>query len=339
MVFRIGFFLCFLLVARPIPAQLTGPVLYEIKLLKYMMGTQVEITAVHQDIVAAKKGIYAAFKEIERIDKRLGYHGEKSEVVRINQFAGIHPVKISDETFRILARAKSYAENFNGIFDPTIAPVEELWGFNLERSAKRPADSRIKKLLKLVNYRSLILNAKDTTAYLTTKKMKIDLGGIAKGYAIDRAVDLLRQYDVQNFILKAGGDMYVSGKKSPTEMWKIGIEHPRNAGKLFAMMTLKDCAISTSGDYERYFMQDGVRYHHILNPKTGYPSSECKSVSVISNISAEKTDALSTIIFILGADKIEADSTFKNYLIYDKANQLHLDSALVSQYNLMILNP
>ncbi|NTW48888.1 MAG: FAD:protein FMN transferase [Chlorobiales bacterium] len=302
-----------------------------------MMGTNVEVKAVHPSIAAAKKGIYYAFKEIERIDKLLGYKGPESDVARVNAFAGKRPVKISGETFQLLVRSQAHSKKYLGVFDITIGPVEELWGFNLDRPASLPADSEIKKRLPLVNYQRLVLNAADTTAYLPVKGMKLDLGGIAKGYAIDQAVRILKRYDVQNFILKAGGDMYVSGMKSPTEMWKIGIQHPRQTSELFAMMDLKDCAISTSGDYERYFMKDGTRYHHILDPKTGYPSRQSKSVSVISITSAEETDALSTTLFIMGAEKVKANGNLKNCLIVDGEGKLYLDSALVRDHKLSIL--
>ncbi|NTV45316.1 MAG: FAD:protein FMN transferase [Chlorobiales bacterium] len=337
-----SFCLFWCLAVRPVFAQETAPeservILYEIKLLKYMMGTNVEVKAVHPNITAAKKGIYHAFKEIERIDTLLGYRGSGSDVARINAVAGKHPVKISDETFQLLVRTQTHSKKYFGVFDITIGPIEELWGFNLDHSPGLPADMEIKKLLPLVNYQQLVLNAKDTTAFLTVKGMKLDLGGVAKGYAIDRAVKILRRYDVQNFIIKAGGDMYVSGMKSPTEMWSIGIQHPRQTGELFALMELKDCAISTSGDYERYFMKDGIRYHHILEPKTGYPSRQCKSVSVISRTSAEETDALSTTLFIMGAEKVKANGNLKSYLIVDRKGKLHLDSALVRDRKLSIL--
>lgn len=344
-----SFCLLVCLTVRPVFAQDTSVVpdskrgdsdraiLYEIKLIKYMMGTNVEVKAVHSDITAAKKGVYFAFKEIERIDKLLGYTGQESDVAKINDFAGKHPVKITGETFLLLARAQGYAKKYQGVFDLTIGPVEELWGFNLDRPASLPADSGIKKQLPLVNYRRLVLNAKDTTAFLTMKEMKVDLGAIAKGYAIDRAAGFLKRYGVQNFILKAGGDMFVSGMKSPTERWKIGIQHPRHTGELFAMMELKDCAISTSGDYERYFIRDGVRYHHILDPRTGYPSRRSKSVSVVSRSSAEETDALSTTLFIMGAEKVKANASLKNYLIVDGDGTVHLDSALVHEHKLSIL--
>ncbi len=133
--------------------------------------------------------------------------------------------------------------------------------------------------------------------------MKIDLGGIAKGYAIDRAVKILHGFNIKNFILKAGGDMYVSGMKSKDEKWQVGIRHPRHSEKLVALLRLKNCAISTSGDYERYFFHDSTRYHHILNPKTGYPSKHCQSVSIITPVSSEKADALSTVFFYVGFSK------------------------------------
>lgn len=325
------------LAVRPVFSQEKEPVLYEIKLLKYMMGTNVEIKAVHPNITEAKKGIYYAFKEIERIDKLLGYKGDGSDVARVNASAGQHPVKVSGETFQLLVRTQARSKKYLGLFDITIGPVEELWGFNLDHTPILPANSAIKKLLPLVNYQRLVLNAKDTTVYLPKKGMKLDLGGVAKGYAIDQAVKVLKRYDVQNFILKAGGDMYVSGMKSSTEMWKIGVQHPRQTGELFAVMELKDCAISTSGDYERYFIKDGIRYHHILDPQTGYPSRQSKSASIISTVSAEETDALSTTLFIMGAEKVKADTSLKNYLIVDKEGKIHLDSALVRDHKLSIL--
>jgi len=316
--------------------QSNKPVLYEIKLNKIMMGTTVEIKALHTNIDSVKKGIYLAFMEMERIDRLLGYTGQKSDVAKLNAHAGKSPVKLHAETFRLLMRALATARKYQGVFDPTIGVVEELWGFNSNHEPLLPNKSKINALLPLVNYHRLQLHPSDTTAFLMKSGMKLDLGGIAKGYAIDCAVEILHQNGVQNFILKAGGDMYISGMKSKDEKWQIGIQDPRNPNKVLALLSLKDCAISTSGDYERCFFQDSLRYHHILNPKTGYPARQCQSVSIISEVSTEKTDALSTILFLLGPQKAKTMDEFKQVLMIDSLGIPHYDNNMIARYNLQL---
>ncbi|KAA3599132.1 MAG: FAD:protein FMN transferase [Calditrichaeota bacterium] len=304
---------------------------YEVNVSKYLMGTIVDVKALHPNVNECKKSLYFAFKEMERIENLLSSHKPESEISQINLNSGIEPQKVSFETFSILQRAKKYSEKFDGKFDVTIGVISEIWGFSGESEARIPNPKELNSALKLVSYKNIVLNETDTTAFLTKKGMRIDLGGIAKGYAIDKAVEVLRENGVQNFLLNAGGDIFVSGEKAE-KLWSVGIKHPREVENLIAKLELKDLAIATSGDYERYFEKDGKRFHHILNPETGFPSDLCQSVSVIAE-TAEEADVLATYIFLIGKE-----TKFKNYFLVDSSSEIHFDKNLQAKFSLELLS-
>lgn len=271
---------------------------YEVYVSKNLIGTLIEAKIVTKDINASKKILYYAFKEIERIDSLLAWQIPTSEISKINSSAGKYPVKVSYETYSILERSLSYSKSSDGIFDVTVGPLTQLWGFNGDEEPTTAQEKRaIDSCLQLVGYKDLILNPNDTTAFLKRAGMSIDLGGIGKGYAIDRAADILKKNGLTSFLFNAGGDVLVSGYKSEAQNWTVGIKDPRLDDKLIGSVELFDKSIATSGDYERYFEIDGKRYHHILDPFTGYPASNSMSVSVIAE-SAERADALATTVFI-----------------------------------------
>ncbi len=303
---------------------------YEVNVSKYLMGTIVDVKALHSNITECKKSLYFAFKEMERIENLLSSHKPESEVSQINQNSGIKPQKVSFETFSILQRAKNYSIEFNGKFDVTIGVVTELWGFSGEGKAQIPDSKELKSVLELIGFQKMILNDADTTVFLSDKGMKIDLGGIAKGYAIDKAVEKLRENGVENFLLNAGGDIFASGQKIE-KLWSVGIKHPREIEKLIAKLEIKDLAIATSGDYERYFEKNGKRFHHILNPETGFPSEICQSVSVVAK-TAEEADVLATYIFLVGKE-----TSLKNYFLVDSSAEIHFDKNLETEFSLEIL--
>lgn len=271
---------------------------YEVYVSKNLIGTLIEAKIITKDINSSKKTLYHAFKEIERIDSLLAWQIPTSEISKINSAAGKSPVKISYETFSILERSLSYATNSNGVFDVTVGPLTQLWGFNGDDEPTTIPNKRsIDSCLLLVGYKDLILNSGDTSAFLKRAGMSIDLGGIGKGYAIDRASDVLKKNGITSFLFNAGGDVLVSGFKATDQNWIVGIKDPRNEEKLIGSVELTDKSIATSGDYERYFEIDGKRYHHILDPMTGYPSSNSVSVSIIAE-TAERADVLATTVFI-----------------------------------------
>lgn len=331
------FILTLVLFSFSVNAQ-SDTTIYKISVTKYLMGTTVETAARSTDINFCKKALLAAYEEMQRVENLLSCEKDSSEISAINRSAGIHPVKVSYETLDMLKRAKAYCKKYEGIFDVTIGPLSNLWGFSEDKEIDLPQDKTIKKLIKLINYTDIVINAKDTTAFLMNKGMSIDLGGIAKDYAIDRGSSVLKEMGITNFILNAGGDIYVSGKKDKETLWKVGIKHPRNTNNLIARFDLKDYAVTTSGDYERFKIINGKRYHHILDPKTGYPGSLSESSTILAP-TAEEADATATYVFLLGWEKALKDKNI-NYpvLIVSSDGSVHYNQTIANKYNLEIIN-
>jgi len=309
---------------------------YNVKVSKYLMGTIVETDVQGPDVATCQKALLMAYQEMTRVENLLSYQIFTSEINQVNREAGVKPVKVSNETFQILKRARGYSEKFNGLFEVTIGALTDRWGFsdNDHKEITVPSDSEIAALLPLVNYKRMILNEQDTTAYLVKKRMKIDLGGIAKGYAIDRGVAVLKQNNIQQFFLNAGGDIYTSGKKDGIQKWWVGIKHPRHQDSLIARFKLSDYAVATSGDYERFVIIDGKRYHHILDPRSGFPSTQCRSVSILAP-TAEEADAIATYVFVLGYNNLKDSPQFNlPYFIVDGEGGFHYSRSLVTQDSL-----
>lgn len=291
-----------LMLAGPASAQ-SSDVLYEVSVNKILMGTTVETTARHTDITRCKKAIYLAYREMERVENRFSSFKPESEISEINRAAGVHPVKVSPETFALVQRAKSDARRLDGLVDISIGPIVELWGISSDRPVTAvPERETIEARRRLVDYRNILLDSLNTTVFLPAAGCRLDLGGIAKAYAVDRGSFVLRQQGVRNFIIKAGGDIYVSGQKGADAEWRVGIQHPREKDSLIARFNLKDFAVSTSGDYERFVIIDGQRYHHIMDPRTGYPATLSRSATVLAP-TPEEADALAKYLFILGYEK------------------------------------
>lgn len=262
------------------------------------MDTLVTITVEGNSSERAEAAIDAAFDEIQRLEDLLSFWTEDSEIAAIYRNAGAKPVKVSPETLDIMDKAIYIAEKTEGAFDPTVGPVMRLWDF---REKKMPTQKEISEKIRLVDYRQLEVDRNNSTAFLKVKGMSFDTGGIAKGYAVDRAVDILKKEGVKAGLVAIAGDIRGFGPRT----WRIGIRNPRPEGKddeIIAVVELKDKAISTSGDYERYFEKDGVRYHHILNPKNGLPARGTWSVTVVAE-EAVQTDGFATGIFVLGPER------------------------------------
>lgn len=312
---------------------------YNVKVSKFLMGTVVETDVQGPDIPTCQKALLQAYQEMSRVENLLSYQIQSSEINRVNREAGVRPVKVSDETFRILKRAQGYSEKFNGLFDVTIGALSNRWGFsdNERQEITIPSDSEIAALLPLVNYKMMILNERDTTVFLEKKEMEIDLGGIAKGYAIDRGVAVLKRNGIQQFFLNAGGDIYTSGRKDGIQKWWVGIKHPRHLDSLIARFKLSDYAVATSGDYERFAMINGKRYHHILDPRNGFPSTQCQSVSILAP-TAEEADAIATYVFVLGYTHLQDATQFDlPYFIVDGEGGIHYSPSLVTQGSLELV--
>ena len=267
-----------------------------------LMDTIVSITVVCDSKERAEKAIEEAFAAIDHFGAFINFYSDKSELSAINRNAGIRKTRVSPETLDVIEIAVLASEKSGGAFDPTIGPVVKLWDF---LNKKRPTDEEIIRVLPLVNYRDVIIDKTDATVFLKHKGMMLDLGGIAKGYAADIAADSLMKSGIQSGLVSIAGDIRTFGLKPDKIPWTIGIKNPRQVSdkdEIIAKVRLTDKAVSTSGDYERYFNADGKRYHHILDPKTGYPAEACRSVSIVTD-KAVYTDAFSTAVFVLGPEK------------------------------------
>lgn len=281
---------------------------YEYTSEEFIMNTFINIKVYANSKEKAKEAIQKAFQEFKKIEEltnRFVQKGtaeyEKSEIIKINLAAGQTPVQVSEDTFKMLSLSKKYNKELDGVFEITIGPLVDLWGFGQDKK-NVPAREQLESKLKLVDSNRLVLDEHRQTAYLERTDMSLDLGAIAKGYATEKAAQVIREYGIEKAIINAGGNIYALGEKGDEIPWKIGIQDPRDANKLLAVLNLKDQVAVTSGDYQRYFEVNGTRYHHILDPRTGKPADELMSVTVIGEDSTI-ADVLSTSFFILGVEK------------------------------------
>ncbi|MEZ4362351.1 MAG: FAD:protein FMN transferase [Kofleriaceae bacterium] len=294
------------------------------------MGTVIQVTLWHDDEAAASAAAGAVFEEMKRLDREMTTWLPDSEISQINAAAGVRAVKVSDETLTVITRALDVARASGGVFDISVGAFKGLWKFDEDMDLSVPAPADVAARRKLVNWRDVLVDRKKHTVKLRRKGMSITLGGIAKGYAVDKCVELLRQRGFVDFILQAGGDMYVSGKKD-TAPWVVGIRDPRGArDAMFAVAPVQDHSFSTSGDYERGFVKDGVRYHHILDPRTAFPARASRSVTIMAK-DAFTADAWSKVLFIQGWKKampmVEKMPDLEAVFV-DADNQVHVSSGL-----------
>lgn len=263
-----------------------------------IMGTAIRVELWSEDKTAGEAAIAAVMAEMHRIDRQMSPYKPESELSRINREAAEHPVPISQEMFDILSRSIKFSELSGGAFDITFSSVGYLYDY---RRHIKPTDKEIAQALPGINFRHLLLDAQKRTVKFARPGVRIDLGGIGKGHAVDNGIALLKKRGITQAIITAGGDSRVLGDKGGRP-WMVGIRDPRRKDNLVAVIPLINSAISTSGDYERYFEADGIRYHHILNPKTGRSATGVHSVSVIGP-DATTTDGLTKPVFILGPEK------------------------------------
>jgi FAD:protein FMN transferase len=266
------------------------------------MGTVIALTAWTADDPRATAAFAAVFGEFDRLDAMMSVWKDGSDILRLNAAAGDHPVPVSAEIREVLGVARQVSESTDGRFDVTFAALSGLWKFDAQDKDDRiPGRGEIEKRLPLINYRDVEVDDRAGTAFLKRKGMRVNLGGIGKGYAVDRSVEILRRSGLRDFMIQAGGDMYAGGTRGDRP-WRLGIRDPRGpADRSFAMLDLTDGTFSTSGDYERFFMKDGRRYHHILDLGVGEPARGCRSVTLVTE-RAVIADALAKGVFILGPD-------------------------------------
>jgi FAD:protein FMN transferase len=244
-----------------------------------------------------------AFDEIKRLEGLLSTKIEGSEIYKINAGAGICAVSVSDETYELIKDALEYSYKTEGVFNAAVGPLVDLWGIGTE-NARVPSQREIDAVLPLLDYTKVVMDEDGKSVYLAKKGMSLDLGAIAKGYIADKTAKLLKNMGVKSAVINLGGNVCVIGFKPDGDKWKIGIQDPfGEQNEYFAVYQAEDETLVSSGIYERYFIKDGVRYHHIFDCKTGYPvRNDIYAVTVIGKDS-ETADALSTIVFSLGAEK------------------------------------
>lgn len=276
----------------------------------YSLGTLIKLTACGKN---AEKAIEKAFKKLNYIDERMSAFRVESDISQINHNAGYKFQKVSKDTYFVIAKALEYSKILEGTFDPTIKPLVDVWGIGT-KNEKIPTEKEIKEKLELVNYNDVILKEDSSSIMLKNKEQSLDVGGIAKGFAADEVKKIFLKYKIKNGLIDLGGNIFAYGCKNDNSFWKIGIQDPFKArGEYIAILNVKDKSVVTSGSYERYFIKDNKKFHHIIDPKTGGPSkSNIVSATIISDNSIDG-DGLSTGIYILGVEKaIKIIESIKN---------------------------
>lgn len=265
-----------------------------------LMGSAFEITVVGDDANQANKHIDAAVAEIKRIENLISSWDKDSETSAVNRNAGLKAIRVKKELFQLIERAKGISKLTDGAFDISYAAVDRIWKF--DGSMKQiPAHKDIKLSVATVGAKHIELDAKNNAVFLKKKGMKIGFGAIGKGYAADKTKTLLQERGVTAGIINASGDMNAWGAKPNGDPWRVAISNPMNKNKVFALMPLQNRAVVTSKDYEKYVRFNGVRYAHIIDPRTGYPATGLISVTVFAP-KAELADALATAVFVMGKE-------------------------------------
>ncbi|WCO03274.1 FAD:protein FMN transferase [Psychroserpens ponticola] len=265
-----------------------------------LMGSRFDITVVAKDSTEANSYIQLATDEISRIESLISSWDSNSQTSKINSKAGIEPVKVNKELFDLIKRSLAITQLTDGAFDISYASMDRIWKFDGSMT-EMPSETEIKASVSKVGFKNIELNETNLTVFLKIKGMKIGFGAIGKGYAADKAKSLLIEKGVVSGIINASGDMSTWGKQTNGEDWKVAITNPLNKNKTFALLPITDGAVVTSGNYEKYVNFNGIRYTHIIDPRTGYPSTGIISVTVFAP-KAELADALSTSVFVMGKD-------------------------------------
>ncbi|MCB9426738.1 MAG: FAD:protein FMN transferase [Flavobacteriales bacterium] len=264
------------------------------------MGSRFDITVVANDSIEGSKYIAIAIEEITRIEKLISSWDANSQTSVINRNAGIQPVKIEQELFQLIERAIGISRLTDGAFDISYASMDKVWKFD-GSVTELPSKETINNSITKVGFQNIILDKEKQTVFLKLEGMKIGFGAIGKGYAADKAKDLLLSKGVSSGIVNASGDMNTWGKQPNGKEWKIALTNPLDKNKVFALLPVSDAAVVTSGNYEKYITFNGKRYTHIIDPRTGYPSTGVISVTVFAP-KAELADALATSVFVMGKE-------------------------------------
>lgn len=296
--------------------------------ITYAMNTVIEQKWYGESADTVYTGMETKIREIE---SALSLHLSQSEIAAINENAGVQPVEVSQRTFDLLQRAKELSEQSDGAFDITIAPVVELWGITSDHPHV-PTDEELAQAMALMGLEDLVLDEEACTAYLTRPGMAIDLGGIAKGWTADQLREYARELGAERGYVSLGGNLMIIGERPDGDPFKFGLRDPQgDASTYLGTVTLEDgCTMATTGGYERYFEEDGIRYHHVLDPRTGYPAdSDLLSVAVISK-DGTLADYLSTTLFVQGLEAAKAAAGSEDYalVMVDQENNVWISGSL-----------
>jgi thiamine biosynthesis lipoprotein len=284
--------------ADPAAAQAPLPELHRTQ--REAMGTIWQISISGGDPKAAEAAANRALDEVDRLEKIMSEWLPDSEISKVNAAAGDKPVAVGPDLLAVLKASLDAARWSHGAYDISWAALRDLWDFSSKSQQKPPSAEAVKARLPLWNYRNIALDEKAGTVFLKKRGMQIGLGGIAKGYALDSASEIIQQAGFKDFRIFGGGQVLVHGMRG-NRMWRVGIQHPRDSS-YFAFVDVTDASVSTSGDYEHSYFYQGKRYHHIIDPATGFPSEKTASVTVIAK-SALWADAVDTAVFVMGPDK------------------------------------
>lgn len=301
-----GLLACALLAAGALGSCRTGPPAAMVEDRREgIMGTRISVKVWapggSEGEARARKGIEAAFAAAREVQSRMSPYDPASAVSRVNAAAGADAVEVDPWTWQVLRASVEASRLTRGAFDPTWAALADIWDYRAS-DPEPPSKQVVQERLGLVGVHGLEMDAGSRTVRLARPGMRIGLGGAAKGFALDRMAEALRDLSLDDFICYAGGDLYVSGRPGDRS-WRLGIQHPRESGKLLARYPVsRAMAVVTSGDYERYFVHRGTRYHHILDPRTGFPARGTRSVTVMAPSGLE-ADALSTGLFVMGVEE------------------------------------
>lgn len=296
--------------------------------ITYAMNTVIEQKWYGESADTVYTGMETKIREIE---SALSLHLSQSEIAAINENAGVQPVEVSQRTFDLLQRAKELSEQSDSAFDITIAPVVELWGITSDHPHV-PTDEELAQAMALMGLEDLVLDEEACTAYLTRPGMAIDLGGIAKGWTADQLREYARELGAERGYVSLGGNLMIIGERPDGDPFKFGLRDPQgDASTYLGTVTLEDgCTMATTGGYERYFEEDGIRYHHVLDPRTGYPAdSDLLSVAVISK-DGTLADYLSTTLFVQGLEAAKAAAGSEDYalVMVDRENNVWISGSL-----------
>ncbi|MGO4906541.1 FAD:protein FMN transferase [Flavobacterium sp. W20_MBD1_R3] len=301
----------------------------------FMLGSPFEVTAVANDTLKANEYIDLAVAEVKRIENLISDWIPTTQISEINRNAGLKPVKVDSEVFELVERAIKISQITNGAFDISYASMDRIWKFDGSMKVM-PTEEAIKKSVAKIGYKNIILNPKDHTIFLKLEGMKLGLGGIGQGYIADKVKDLLFSKGCISGIINVSGDINAWGKQSDGKPWTVGIVNPLNKNKIFATFPLEDSAVETSGSYEKYVNFNGIRYSHIIDPRTGYPASGIVSVSVFAK-QTEIADAMATGIFVLGVEVgLDLVNQIKGLecIIVDDKGKIHSSNGIdIKKYN------